>query len=165
MFVGDEVLLDVSFAVARARLVNLTRGGLLRGASQDAYGLAIAGRPGSGTSGRAGLARVQVRELAARDDSAGLAIGWEVTGPDGGLFPVLDADMKLTPAAEPTTVLALAGVYRPPDAGDEAPERAIVRRIASAAIRNFLGRVASGITGQPGPAAAAAGPSPVPRSR
>jgi hypothetical protein len=165
MFVGDEVLLDVSFAVARARLVNLTRSGLLRGASEDAYGLGIAGRPGAGTSGRGGLARVRVRELAERDDSAGLAIRWEVTGPGDGLFPVLDADIKLTPAAERTTVLALAGAYRPPDAGDEAPNRAILRRIASAAIRNFLGRVASVITGQPGPAAAGAGPSPVPRSR
>ena len=160
MFVGDEVLLDVGFAVARARLANLARGDSLRGASEDAYGIGIVGLPGAAAPGRAGLARVQVRELAESDDSAGLAIRWEVTGPDGGLFPVLDADIKLTPAAERTTVLALAGVYRPPDADDEAPERTTLRGIASAAIRNFLGRVAADITGQPGPAAAGAGPFP-----
>ena len=43
MFVGDEVLLDVSFTAARARLVNLLRGGLLLSASEDAYGQGITG--------------------------------------------------------------------------------------------------------------------------
>jgi hypothetical protein len=161
VFVGDEVLLDVGFAAARARLVNLARGGLLRGASEDAYGFVIVG----GAAGRAGLARVRVRELAERDDSAGLAIRWEITGPEGGLLPVLDADIKLTPAADQTTVLTLAGVYRPPGTTGAAPDRAILRRAAAAAVRNFLGRVAAGITGQPGPAAAGTGPSPVPRPR
>jgi hypothetical protein len=164
MFVGDEVLLDVGFTVARARLANLARSGMLRGASEDAYGIGIVGLPGAAAPGRAGLARVQVRELAESDDFAGLAIRWEVTGPGGGLFPVLDADIKLTPVADRTTVLTLAGVYRPP-AADGAPERAILSRAASAAVRNLLGRLAAGITGQPGPAAAGAGTSPVPRSR
>jgi hypothetical protein len=165
MFVGDEVLLDVSFAVARARLVSLMRGGLLRGASEDAYGFGIAGLPDGRASGRAVLARVQVRELAERDDSAGLAIRWEVTGPGGGLLPVLDADIKLIRSADQTTVLTLAGVYRPPDLVGEVPDRAVLRRIAAAAIRNFLGRVAAGITGQPGPAAAGPGSAPVPQAR
>lgn len=162
MFVGDEVLLDVSFAVARPRLANLARSGMLRTASEDACGIALAGRPGAGAPGRVGLARVYARELAEAEDSAGLAIRWEVSGADGGLFPVLDADIRLTPASDGTTVLALAGVYRPP-AADGAPEPAILRWAASAAIRNFLGRLAAGITGQPGPAGA--GPFPVPRAR
>jgi hypothetical protein len=165
MFVGDEVLLDVGLAVAWARLANLARSGMLRGASEDAYGTGIAGPPDAAAAGRGRLARVHVRELAESDDSAGLAIRWEVAGPGGGLFPVLDADIKLTPAADRTTVLALAGVYRPPHAADEAPEPAILRRMASAAIRNFLGRLAADITGQHGPAASRAGPSPVTRPR
>ncbi len=165
MFVGDEVLLDVSFAVARARLANLTRGGLLRDASERAYSFGVVGRPGAGEPAGPGLARVQVRELAERDDSAGLAVRWEVIGSDGGLFPVLDADITLTPAAERTTVLALTGVYRPAGAGDAVPERAILHRIAPAAIRSFLGRVAASITGHPGPAVTGAGPFPVPRAR
>jgi hypothetical protein len=41
MFVGDEVLLDVSFTAAWARLANLIRGGLLLSASEDAYGQGI----------------------------------------------------------------------------------------------------------------------------
>ncbi len=155
MFVGDEVLLDVAFAVARAGLANLARSGRLRDASVDACTIGLAGR----------LVRVHARELAGREDSAGLAIRWEVTGASGGLFPVLDADIKLTPAADGTTVLALAGVYRPPRAANEGPERAILHRAASAAIRNFLGRLAAEITGQPGPAVAGAGPPPVPGPR
>ena len=37
MFAGHEVLLEVSFAVARERLVQLTEGGSLISASEDAY--------------------------------------------------------------------------------------------------------------------------------
>lgn len=42
------------------------------------------------------LVRVQARELAATDEAVGLAIRWEATGPGGGLFPALDADIRLT---------------------------------------------------------------------
>lgn len=162
---GDEVLLDVGFAAARVRLADLARGASLRGAAEDAYGSGIAGLAGAAAHGRAGLARVQVRELAERDDSTGLAIRWEITAPGGELSPVLDADIKLTPAADRTTVLTLAGVYRLPGTTGRAPERAILLRIASAAIRKFRGRVVAGIAGQPGPGAAGAGPSSVPASR
>jgi hypothetical protein len=155
MFVGDEVLLDVGFAVARVRLAGLARSGVLRGASEDACRIGLAGR----------LVRVHARELAEREDAAGLAIRWEVTGASGEPFPVLDADIKLTPAADGATVLALAGVYRPLRAANEEPERAILHRAAAAAIRNFLGRLAADITGQPGPAVAGAGPPAVPRAR
>ena len=55
VFVSDEVLLDVSFPAARARLASLIRGGLLGSASARAYGEGITGlarsvsaRPGTG---------------------------------------------------------------------------------------------------------------------
>ena len=163
MFVGDEVLLDVSFAVARARLANLTRGGLLVSASEDAYDLGITGLSRVGAMGLSKLVRVQARELTEKDGSAGLAIRWEVTGPGGGLFPVLDADVRLVPAGEQATLLTLAGAYRPPlGLLGQALDRAILHRVAIATIRNFLSRMAAGITGQPGPAEAGNGPSPLP---
>jgi hypothetical protein len=80
MFVGDEVLLDVSFTAARARLVNLIRGGGLLSASEDAYGQGITGLVRVGPAGLSRLVQVQARELAERDGCAGLAIRWEVTG-------------------------------------------------------------------------------------
>jgi hypothetical protein len=163
MFVGDEVALDVSFAVARARLLNLARGGLLASASEDAYVLGVTGLSRVGALGLSREVRVQTRELTERDGSAGLAIRWEVTGAGRGLFPVLDADIRLLPTGEQATLLTLAGAYRPPlGAVGEALDRAILHRVAAATVRNFLSRVAAGITGQPGPAEAGTGPLPLP---
>ena len=91
MFVGDEVRLDVSFAVARERLARLSESGALFGPSEDAYrGLVRVGVPGVSK-----LVRVQFRELSWTDGSAGLAMRWEATGAGSGLFPVLDADLRL----------------------------------------------------------------------
>jgi hypothetical protein len=149
MFVGDEVLLDVSFTVARARLANLTRGGWLLGASEDCYGLGVADLPGAAAPALSRLVRVRARELTQRDNSAGLAVRWEVTGPDGELSPVLDADITLLPAGSHATWLTLAGAYRPLDASGAAIARADVHRIAAATIRSFLSRLAAGVTGQP----------------
>jgi hypothetical protein len=160
MFVGDEVVVDVSFAVARARLANLTQGGWLLSASEDAYGIEVTGVSRVGALGVSRVVRVQARDLAEREGSAGLAIRWEVTGPGGGLFPVLDADIRVHPAGEQGTLLALQGTYRPPlGALGQALDRAILHRVAAATIRNFLHRVAADVTGQPGPAEAGTDPS------
>lgn len=163
---GDEVLLDVSFTAARARLANLIRGGLLLSASEDAYGQRITGLVRVGPAGLSRLVQVQTRELAERDGCAGLAIRWEVTGLGGGLFPVLDADIMLAPAGPRSTLLTLAGAYRPPVGSvGEALDRMVLHRVAAATIRNFISCLAAGITGHLGPAgtrAADAVPSPLP---
>jgi hypothetical protein len=163
MFVGDEVLLDVSFTVARARLANLTRGSWLLSASEDSYGLGMTGLPRAGAPGLSRLVRVRARELTERDRSAGLAVRWEVTGPDGALFPVLDADITLLPAGPHATWLTLAGAYRPLDSTGEVLARAIVHPVAAATGRSFLSRLAAGVTGQP--ASAGPGPSASPRAQ
>ena len=151
MFVGDEVLLAVTFAVARARLADLARGGSLLSVSEDAYnrgitGLARIGPPGS-APGPSRLVRVRFVDLMERNDSAGLALRWEAIGPGGGLVPVLDADITLSPSGKQATLLTLAGVYRPPLGSPGAgPDRAILHRVAAATIRNFINGVAAGIT-------------------
>jgi hypothetical protein len=107
------------------------------------------------------LVRVQVRELAWTEQSVGLAIRWEATGPGGGLFPVLDADLTMAPDGERITILTLAGVYRPPlGALGAALDRAILHRVASATIRAFLAQVAGRITGQPSANGAGTRPPP-----
>jgi hypothetical protein len=147
MFVGDEVRLDVSFAIARQRLAQLSESGALFELSQDAY----TGLVRVGVAGLSKLVRVQVRELSWTDRSAGLALRWEATGAGGGLFPVLDADLKLAALGE-GTVLTMAGAYRPPLGSlGEALDRTILHRVAAATVRSFLARVAAQITGQPGP--------------
>lgn len=146
MFVGDEVLLDLSFPLARTRLTALARSGLLMSASDGAYGAELTGLMRVGPAGFSRLVRVQFRDLPERANTAGLALRWEVTGPGGALFPVLDADVELVQAGPQTTWLTLAGAYRPPlGALGEALDRAILHRIASATIRDFLSRIAAGL--------------------
>ena len=158
VFVSGEMRLDVTFTGAQARLANLTRGAWLLTASRVAYGegaadLARAGPPGS-VRGMFRLVQVHVRDLMPRGDPACLALRWEATEPGGGLFPALDADLTLSPAGERATTLTLAGVYRPPPTalGGE-PDPAIVRRVATATICAFIGRVAEALA-IPVPAAA-----------
>jgi hypothetical protein len=161
VFVGDEVQLEVGFAVARERLRQLAEGGGLLGTSEDAYDRGTIGLERVGVPGLSKLVRVQVRELAWTDQSVGLAIRWEATGPGGGLFPVLDADLIMAPAGERVTILTLAGAYRPPlGTIGAALDRTILHRVASATIRTFLTQVARRIAGQPAASGAGAGPPP-----
>ena len=163
MFVGDEVVLDVSFAVAQARLADLMRSELLRSASEDAYGAGITGLARVGALGLGKVVRVHVRQLAEAGGHAGLAIRWEAAGPGGGLFPALDADIRLVPAADQTTLLVLTGVYRPPLGPlGTALDRAALHRVAAATIRNFLGRLAADVTRPVGAPEAGAGAAPLP---
>jgi len=146
MFVADKVMLELSFPSARARLGELARGSLLMSASDDAYGAEITGLMRVGPSGFSRLVRVQFRDLPDRANTVGLALRWEVTGPGGALFPVLDADVELIRAGPQKTWLTVAGAYRPPlGALGEALDRAILHRVASATIRGFLGRVAGAL--------------------
>ena len=149
MFVGDEVALEVSFPVARERLMQLAGSGLLLSTSADAYDLGTASLARVGIPGLSKLVRVQARDLAVTQESVGLAIRWEATGPGGGLFPVLDADIRLVRAGERAAVLAISGVYRPPLGPlGQALDRAILHRVAAATIRDFMAQVAARIADQ-----------------
>jgi hypothetical protein len=145
MFVGDEVRLAVGFAAAREKLARLSESGALFGSAADAYG---PGLTHVGAAGLSKLVRVQARELSWTDTSAGLALRWEATGPGGGLFPVLDADLRLAPDGD-GSVLTLAGAYRPPLGPlGQALDRALLHRVAAATVRSFLARVAAQLTGR-----------------
>jgi hypothetical protein len=114
VFVGDEVELDVGFAAARERLMQLAGSDLLLGPSEAAHDRATAGLARVGTPGLSKLVRVQVRDLASTEGSVGLAIRWEAIGSGSALFPVLDADITLVRAGERACLLGISGVYRPP---------------------------------------------------
>lgn len=150
MFVGAETVLDVTFDVARMRLANLARTGWLAGASGDAYGewgqgLARVGPLGS-APGVSRLVEVRLRDVVMHESSAVLALRWEAVGPGGGLFPVLDADIKLTPHGESETLMAMTGAYRPPlGAVGAALDRAVMHRVAVASVQSFVSRVGTAI--------------------
>ena len=161
MFVGDEVPLEVSFAVACGRLTQLTESGALITTSEDSYSRETGTLTRVGAIGLSKLVRVQIRELARTENSAGIALRWEATGPGGGLFPVLDADVRLTPVGEHVTLLSMAGSYRPPLGSlGQVLDRAILHRVAAATIRRFVAQVAVRIgSGQSGGAAGTPAPN------
>ena len=155
MFIDDEVSLDVGFAAARARLADLARDDTLASASEAAYGEGVTelikvGPLGS-LPGTSKMVKVRFRNLVERADYAGLAVRWEATGPGGGLFPALDADILVAPTGERSSKLRVTGAYRPPlGALGSALDTAILHRVARATIRAFLSRLAADIT-SPGP--------------
>ena len=81
-----------------------------------------------------------------------VGLRWEAAGAAGGLFPVLDANISISPAGGETARLALAGSYRPPlgrlGAGLDG---AILHRVATATMRCLLHSVAEALV-SPAPA-------------
>jgi hypothetical protein len=60
------------------------------------------------------LVRAEFLDLVVRDESCLLTLRWQATGPAGSLFPVLDADIPVTPHAEDAVIVRLDGSYRAP---------------------------------------------------
>jgi hypothetical protein len=150
VFIGAEIRLEVGFSTAQARMVGLSRGGLLCRASDDAYrdlgaSLARVGPLGA-TRGLSRLVAVRLSDVTIHQDYAVVAIRWEAAGPGGALFPALDADIKLSPAGDHATTLALSGVYRPPLGGLGAGlDRVLLHRVAEVTIRAFTSDIAAAI--------------------
>jgi hypothetical protein len=171
MFVADEIVLDIGFPAAQARLVNLARRGGLSGASRAAYAdelsAVIRVGPFGDAAGASKLVRVRFLDPVCRDDVMTLALRWEATGVTSALFPVLDADITLTPAGQQVTRLSLAGSYRAPLGGLGAGlDQAILHRVATATIRALLRNVADSLASPDTTAARqaepASGPAPWP---
>jgi hypothetical protein len=153
MFVRDEARIPVTFAVACTSLAGLAADGLLLDASQAAYGDGAAGIARVGLSGTwpglSKLVTIHAGEVAASADGARLPLRWDASGPGSSLFPALDADITLVPDGEHATMLTLTGVYRPPLGMVGAMlDRAILNRVATATIRDFIGRLAQDIEQQ-----------------
>ncbi len=151
MFLVDQVVVGLALDTAQARLARLAASGALFSSAQDACNCGNTGPARVGATGIPRLVRVQARELASTKDSAGLAIRWEAvgTGDGPGLFPVLDADLLLSPAGDHLTLLTLTGSYRPPcGRPGDAVDGAVMQQVAVATIRKFLTSMAAAITRQ-----------------
>jgi hypothetical protein len=147
MFASHQVVLDMTFDRARARLAMLGNGGGLREPSERAYAEGLDGLirvgPFGPLLGASKLVRVQLLEPVPRDDTVVLPLRWEATGATGRLFPVLDADLVLTGDGAECSTLALTGAYRPPLGGvGAALDRALLNRAAAATIRSLLSQIA-----------------------
>jgi hypothetical protein len=168
MFASHEVRLTMTFARARARLAVLCNTGWLSSPSEQAYAEGLAGLIRVGQSGAvldaSKLVRVQLLEPVPRDDTVVLPLRWEASGAAGRLFPVLDANLVLTPSGEDAATLALTGAYRPPLGSlGEVLDRAVLNRAAAATVRSLLARLADSMVageGAPGLGTAEGGPLP-----
>src|SRR5215470_11688377 len=149
MFARHEIVLDLDFRTARARLALLMRGDWLDSVSQDAYAEGLSGQlrvgPFGSVPGMSKLVEVRLLEPVPHDDVVVLPLRWEATGRMGRLFPVLDANLTLSETGGGRAVLGLAGVYRPPLAGvGEELDQIVLHRVATATVRSLLTRI-SGI--------------------
>ena len=144
VFTADEISVDVGFDAARCRLAYLAQHGVLLGAGEYAYGAGITGlvETVGSAAGISRLAGVRAEEIAEAPDNARLWLRWEAIGPDGAVYPALDAALTLTPAGETATLLALAGVYRLPVQTEAGLDPAIVRCFAAVTVRSFIARLA-----------------------
>jgi hypothetical protein len=176
MFVASERTVDVPSHAAQARLANLVHGGGLNRASHTAYQRGLEGvirvGPLGDAPGASKLVKVSFLDPADRDGATTVGLRWEATGAAAGLFPVLDADITLTPEGEQRTRLALAGSYRAPLGRLGAGlDKAILHQVATATIRALLADVADALTSpataadghilpalRPNPATGASGP-------
>ena len=118
MFTSQELIAEARFDVARERLARMVADGGLTGVSRDAYEGTLTRLIRVGPFGETpGVSKqVQVRLIGPvrRDGTTTVWLRWEATGPAGGLFPVLDADLQLRSEGLEKTRLTLNGCYRPP---------------------------------------------------
>jgi hypothetical protein len=152
MFVSADRVLGVAIGVGQARLVNLVHDGSLSEASRHAYrgGMDHLLRVGplGELPGTSRLVRVRLLDPVYRDDVMTLGMRWEAIGATSRLFPVLDADIKLSGGPGQDTRLALTGCYRPPfGALGAAVDRMLMHTVAELTLRSVLASLAASIEG------------------
>jgi hypothetical protein len=162
MFAARDVVIDAPYHVVTARLPHFLSGGALDGVSEAAYerGLETTLRVGpfGATRGLSRLVRVRSLDPVSHDGKTTISLRWEATGMMGDLFPVLDAELTLTPDGKERSRLELVGSYRPPlGRAGAALDWAIMVHVAEATIRSFLERAAAAIAN---PAESQAHPNP-----
>ncbi len=151
MFVSHEVTLPTEYEVACTRLTNVISQGVLYGVSDAAYeggadALLRVG-PFGEWPGLSKLVRVRVMDPVRHGATMRAALRWEATGPAGDLFPVLDADVMLTPDGANGSQLGLVGSYRPPlGRAGAVLDKAIMGRVAMSTVRALLNNLANAIT-------------------
>ena len=96
-------------------------------------------RVGPAGSAAGKLVRVSFLDPVYRDDIMTVGLRWEAAGAAGALFPVLDANISISPAGDRRARLALAGSYRPPlGRFGGGLDRAVLHRVAAATMRSLL---------------------------
>lgn len=157
MFASVERVLGVSIGAAKVRLANVVQDGSLSESSHSAYqgGMDHLLRVGplGGLPGASRLVRVQFLDPVYQDDAMTVGVRWEAVGVTGGLFPVLDADIKLSAEGGQRTRVVLTGCYRPPfGALGAGLDRVLMHTVATSTLSSMLTRLAGALEGTAGAA-------------
>jgi len=152
MFLSDDRVLDVSVGTAQLRLANLIRDGWLSGASDTAYQQGIDHLlrvgPLGDLPGISRLVRISFVDPLYRDDTMTVGLRWETVGRTAGLFPVLDADIRLSAEGARRTRVTLTGCYRPPfGALGTGLDKVLMRRVAMMTIGSLVTHLADALEG------------------
>jgi hypothetical protein len=154
VFVHAQLPVDAGFEAAAAGLRAIAAGNWLTDVSAEVYDSSVAGisglakvGPSDGVRWMSKLVRVYIRDVVSHEDKAVLTLRWEATGPGGGLFPALDADITLAPAGPRACLLTLDGAYRPPlGAIGAGVDKLAMSRVATPTAKSLLRRIAESIT-------------------
>jgi hypothetical protein len=147
VFATHAVTLDASYHAVSGRLGHLLNWRVMHGVSEVAFegGLETLARVGpfGGVPGLSKLVRVRTLEPVRLQERTMIGLRWEATGLTGELFPVLDAELVLTPVDERSSRLELVGSYRPPlGRVGMVLDKVVMERVAEATIRSLLERIA-----------------------
>src|SRR5215471_1530198 len=114
MFVAQDLTIRTGSRAAQARFENLLHGTWLAEMSMAACEGGVEGLLRVGPAGpvAAKLVRVSFLDPVYRGDVMTVGLRWEAAGAAGTLFPVLDANISISPAGDAAARLALAGSYR-----------------------------------------------------
>jgi hypothetical protein len=96
---------------------------------------------GAGVGGLAKRVAIETIPAYQRGAVTVVPFRWLATGPVGGAFPVLDANLELA-AEGSNTVLTIVGSHLPPFGKlGAAADSLLLKTVARATIRSFLGRM------------------------
>ncbi len=148
MFVRESSTLGLPLGGAIAQLGGIIESGWFREISDRAYaaGLAVLVRARQPGNVRGLATTMQVRLSRPHERIAGVAyaLRWEASEPEGGLFPVLDADLSLTRVDARRTRLAIVACYRPQPGVQ--PDRLLLSRAARTTLQSVVDGLAREIT-------------------
>jgi hypothetical protein len=154
MFVVEDLIVGTASRAAQARFANLLHGDWLAEMSMAACEGGVEGLLRVGPAGpvAAKLVRVRFLDPVYHGDVMTVGLRWEAAGAAGSLFPVLDANIIISPAGDESARLTLTGSYRPPLGRLGAGlDRAILHRVATATVRCLLRSVTEALV-SPAPA-------------
>jgi hypothetical protein len=154
MLVYDFIRIPLPVDQVRSRLLAAVSG-LLQQVAEAAYdeGEELLSRVGpfGSVPGLSKAVRVYGGKVRDRGEGFVMPLRWSATGP-AELFPVMEADLEISPLGSEESQLRLSGSYDPPlgSIGRQL-DRLLLHQLAEATVRAFLSQLVTALLDQPEP--------------